>query len=52
MGKKVGKGHFTWKDGSEFVGELNDNNLHGHGVYTWEDGRKYVGEWKFNKMDG
>ena len=50
-GKKVGKGKFTWPDGSTYEGDFNDA-IEGFGTYIWADKRQYVGDWKNNKMHG
>jgi len=35
----LGKGIFTWSDGSRYEGEFDHNNIHGKGIYKWGDGR-------------
>ena len=45
-------GTLTYADGNKYVGEWQNNNMHGYGTYTWADGDKYVGEWQNNKRHG
>ena len=42
----------TWKDGTVYMGQFNDNQKSGIGLYRWPDGTIYYGEWKNNNMDG
>ena len=32
-----GQGHFIWNDGSSYIGEFLENNIHGKGKYIWKD---------------
>ena len=52
LGKKHGKGAYSWPDGSYYIGEWSENCIQGQGEYIWGDGRRYKGEWKNNKMHG
>ena len=42
----------TWKDGTVYIGEFQDNKKNGIGMYRWPDGTIYSGEWKNDTMDG
>ncbi|MFN8769765.1 MAG: MORN repeat-containing protein [Neisseriaceae bacterium] len=42
----------TYKNGSTYAGEWQDNKLHGYGTFTFSDGNTYVGEFKDNKLHG
>jgi rubrerythrin len=33
-----GKGTFTFKDGSEYVGPIKEGNMHGNGIFKFHDG--------------
>jgi hypothetical protein len=46
------RGHFTYPDGSKYVGEFWHNERHGQGTYTYSNGAKYVGEWRDGKRHG
>lgn len=48
MGKKHGTGSYLWADGSQYSGEMNNNQIKGKGTYIWKDGHKYEGEWDCN----
>ena len=52
MGKKHGKGAYTWADGSIYDGDWVENRIEGFGAYVWVDGRRYVGQWLNNNMHG
>lgn len=45
-------GTYTWPDGEKYVGEWQEEQVHGRGTFTWADGRKYVGEWKDGERNG
>lgn len=30
-----GKGHYTWKDGREYIGDYYEDKKHGYGIYKW-----------------
>lgn len=45
-------GSYTWENGSKYVGEHKDGDMHGQGTYTWVNGDKYVGEHNDNNMHG
>ena len=47
---KEGKGQMLWPDGSSYVGQFHNNQIHGIGKYQWADGRFYEGEWENNKL--
>jgi hypothetical protein len=36
----------------KYVGEWNNNNMHGRGLYSWKDGRKYDGYYNNDKKHG
>jgi hypothetical protein len=40
-----GWGTFVFPDGSKYVGEFKDGEVHGVGVCYFPDGRQYSGEW-------
>lgn len=42
---KVGRGIFTFKDGSTYIGDWKDDLKDGKGIFTWSDGNKFSGEW-------
>ena len=45
-------GTHTYDDGGKYVGEWQNNNMHGQGIYMWADGRKYEGEYLNDKKHG
>ena len=46
-------GSNTWKDGSTYIGDFQNNKIHGKGIYTWVNPfEQYVGEWKYGKKHG
>lgn len=49
---KSGKGIYTYKDGSKWVGEFNNGKPYGQGICSYADGRKYEGYWKKNVPQG
>lgn len=56
-GKKHGKGKFIWSQfggamKNVYVGEFQNNLIHGEGEYHWFDGRSYKGEWHCNRIHG
>ena len=50
------EGTYTWADGTKYVGEWKDGEMHGQGTYTWgkgpNEGDKYVGEVKDGERHG
>jgi hypothetical protein len=52
MGKKKGKGIFTWPQGDKYEGEFENGKRHGEGSMYFEDGTWYVGHWERGKMNG
>ena len=49
---KQGKGEFTWPNGNTYVGDWENNQMHGEGVLTRSDGRRYEGSFVAGKPDG
>jgi len=49
---KSGKGIYTYKDGSKWIGEFKQGKAYGLGVCEYADGRKYEGQWKNNVPQG
>jgi clan AA aspartic protease (TIGR02281 family) len=45
-------GAYTFRDGTNYVGGWNDDELNGQGTFTWPDGTEYVGEFRDNKFNG
>tara|TARA_Y100001935_G_scaffold247757_1_gene244065 strand:+ start:520 stop:924 length:405 start_codon:yes stop_codon:yes gene_type:complete len=43
---------FNFIDGSKYIGEWKDDEMHGQGTYTYANGDKYLGGWKDNKFHG
>ena len=52
MGKKHGKGIFTYTSGSTYKGEFKDGKKHGQGTFTSPNGNLYVGQWEKSKKHG
>jgi len=42
----------TWKDGTIYMGNFENNKKNGVGMYRWPDGTIYYGEWKNDNMEG
>lgn len=42
----------TFPDGSVYIGQTRDGEMHGFGTIHFKNGIKYEGQWKNNKMDG
>jgi len=45
-----GYGSCTWKDGSTYVGDWEDNSKHGKGILRKADGSEFVGIFKHGKV--
>ena len=44
MGKKHGKGKFTWADGSYYEGDFEEGVFQGTGIYYFKEyNKKYTG---------
>jgi len=41
--------HYTYPDGSKYVGEWKNGEKNGQGTYTWSIGDEYIGEYKDDK---
>ena len=50
MGRRNGKGTYTWVGGRKYVGEWKDGDMYGQGTMTWADGSKYVGGFKDDEL--
>ena len=48
----INQGIYKFNDGRLFIGQWNDNRMHGYGEYHWGDGRKYVGYYNNDKKEG
>jgi len=46
------QGLFTYKDGTEYLGEIKAAMWHGQGTILWTNGDKYIGEWNKDKEIG
>jgi hypothetical protein len=46
------QGLFTFKDGTEYIGEIKDGMWHGQGTIRWTNDDRYVGKWNKNKEIG
>ena len=42
---KEAQGIFTFKDGSQYLGEWKNDLKEGKGTFTWSDGNKFSGDW-------
>ena len=53
MGKKHGKGKFTWADGSFYEGDFVEGVFHGAGTYYFKEYNKtYNGAFTNGKIEG
>ena len=50
--KEILIGIETWKDGTIYMGNFENNKKNGVGMYRWPDGTIYYGEWKNDNMEG
>ncbi len=50
--KQQGKGEFTWKDGSKYIGNFKDGDMTGYGELFYKNGDKYEGDFLNNKAHG
>ena len=48
----TGQGTCSYGDGSKYVGDWKDGNMHGQGIYTWNNGNKHVGEFSNHDING
>jgi len=42
---KEGQGIFTFKDGSQYIGDWKNDLKEGKGTFSWADGNKFTGDW-------
>jgi hypothetical protein len=48
-----GKGKIINSEGDSYIGQWDNNLLHGQGTYEWKRHKtKYIGEYKFGRKDG
>ena len=50
-----GFGTFTWENGSKYIGDFKNRNMHGQGTFYFgagNAGTKYVGEFKNDFIEG
>ena len=45
-------GNYSHPEGMKYIGEYQDDKMHGRGTYTFSNGDKFVGEYKDNKKHG
>ncbi|MDC0604601.1 trypsin-like peptidase domain-containing protein [Amylibacter sp.] len=45
-------GTYEWENGEKYVGEWQNNEMHGQGTYIFSSGNKYVGEYKDGQRNG
>jgi hypothetical protein len=50
--KRQGQGECRWADGSSYVGEWDQNVMHGVGVWTDGQGKRYEGSFDHGKRSG
>lgn len=46
LSQLTGRGKYTWPDGSQYEGDVQDGLRHGQGVFTAATKERYEGEWK------
>ena len=55
-GKRHGYGKYIWKDekfrGTKYIGNWQQNQMHGKGTMFFGNGDRYVGEFMYDKFDG
>ena len=55
-GKRHGYGTYIWKDekfkGTKYIGNWQQNQMHGKGTMFFGNGDRYVGEFMYDKFDG
>ena len=49
---KSGIGEMQYYDGSNYIGEWNQDKRHGHGTYISNAKDKYIGQWYDDKKQG
>jgi hypothetical protein len=52
VGKRDGKGKYSWSSGEVYEGFWNDDNKNGWGINTWPSGEVYDGEWAGDIKNG
>lgn len=50
--KKNGKGHFKYANGTEYIGEFQDDLRHGYGEIVWPNKANYKGYWHRGLLEG
>jgi hypothetical protein len=43
---------WSWSKGERYVGQFEDNCLHGFGTMTWQDGSQYTGDFYKDELHG
>lgn len=43
--KKCGDGVYTWRNGSQYRGQFENDLRHGYGEMAYPDGRAFKGSW-------
>lgn len=49
--KRHGLGTFFFKNGDKYVGNWEEDFIHGTGNYTWADGTSHEGIWVYGKLE-
>jgi hypothetical protein len=49
---RTGQGHFSYPDGSRWIGEFKDGYPNGRGICYYSNGDRYEGEWVNNAPSG
>ena len=52
IGVMVGKGTYTWTDGSVYTGDIRNGKRDGMGKFVGSSKQTYEGGWRYGKRNG